>query len=254
MVFQAGNITRRRLLEKLIVTHLIKKLHTSYGTQHFITLSCHWFLSYAIWIQSILSHLISVRSILILSSYLRLCIGIKSGLFPSAFSTRILCLFLISAMRCVLHISTNKCSGNKILQNRIWTIMSIYVEENYKTASYSNSKRQRRTKWIQIKSMTEVLMELTVYFITMITVKLKCRTSWLCAYTPYVVVSWIGFIVVFLSHSMLQLVTTASSQTKWNIATESVQVTRCFIFLRLTLTVFSYISFTLSSLLFHDVS
>jgi len=54
----------RILLEKLIVTQLVKKFPTFYGTRH-------WSLSWARWIQSTTSHNISLRYILILSSHLR---------------------------------------------------------------------------------------------------------------------------------------------------------------------------------------
>jgi hypothetical protein len=54
-----------------------------YGNRRYITVFArarHWSLSWATWIQSTCYHLISVRSILILSSHLRL--GRLSGLFP----------------------------------------------------------------------------------------------------------------------------------------------------------------------------
>jgi hypothetical protein len=49
--------------------------------------------TWARWIQSTPSHPISLRSIIILSFYLRLCL--PSGLFPSRFRTKILYAFLI---------------------------------------------------------------------------------------------------------------------------------------------------------------
>jgi hypothetical protein len=59
------------LLEKLIVTQLVKKFPTFYATQRFITVftrAYHWSLSWARWIQSTPSHQISLRSILIHSN------------------------------------------------------------------------------------------------------------------------------------------------------------------------------------------
>jgi hypothetical protein len=64
----------------------------------------HWSLSWARCIQSITSNRISLRSILILSSYLRQ--GLPSGLFRSGLPTEILYAFLISPMRatCPAHL------------------------------------------------------------------------------------------------------------------------------------------------------
>jgi hypothetical protein len=66
------------LLEKPPIVQLLKNFPAFYGTQRFIavfTRALHWFLS---WARSI-----SLRSILILSTHLRL--GLPSGLFPSGF-------------------------------------------------------------------------------------------------------------------------------------------------------------------------
>jgi hypothetical protein len=49
----------RLLLEKLTVTYLVKKFPAFYGTRRFIimfTRARHWFVSWARWIQSTLSH------------------------------------------------------------------------------------------------------------------------------------------------------------------------------------------------------
>ena len=76
----------RVLLEKLTGSQLVKKLPAFYVTRRFITsftsaryLSLYWASSF----QSIPLHPTSWRSILILSSHLRL--GLPSGLFPSGF-------------------------------------------------------------------------------------------------------------------------------------------------------------------------
>jgi hypothetical protein len=61
----------RVLLEKLIVTQLVKIYPSCYRTQRFITVftrTRHWSTSWARWIQSTTSRHISLRSILILSS------------------------------------------------------------------------------------------------------------------------------------------------------------------------------------------
>jgi hypothetical protein len=79
--------------------HTVKKILTFYGTWRFITKFTkvnHWSLSWARWIQSIPSHLISLKSILIFTSHLWL--GLPSGFYPSGFPTKILYAFLISPM------------------------------------------------------------------------------------------------------------------------------------------------------------
>ena len=77
----------RVLLEKLISSQLVRKFPAFYGIRRFITtstslLSLFWARS----IQSMPPHPTSWRSILILSSHLRL--GLPSGLFSSCFQTK----------------------------------------------------------------------------------------------------------------------------------------------------------------------
>ena len=81
----------RVLLEKLTSLQLVKKFLAFHGTRRFITaltsvrpLSLSW----ASPIQSIYPHPTSWRSILILSTHLRL--GLPSGLLPSGFPTKTL--------------------------------------------------------------------------------------------------------------------------------------------------------------------
>ena len=81
----------RVLLQKLAGLQLVKKFPAFYGTRRFITALTsvrHLSLSCASPIQSTYSHPNSWRSILILSTHLRL--GLPSGLFPSGFPTKIL--------------------------------------------------------------------------------------------------------------------------------------------------------------------
>jgi len=86
---------------------LVKKFPAFHGTRRFITALTsfrHLSLSWASPIQSICPHSTSWRSILILSTHLR--IGLPSGLFPSGFPTKILYTPLSSPIRatCPAHL------------------------------------------------------------------------------------------------------------------------------------------------------
>jgi hypothetical protein len=78
----------------------------------------HWSLSWAISIQPTPSHPISLRSILILSTHLRL--GLRSGLFPSGFPTNILYAFLFSPIRAT-------CPAHKSKVNNLITLFLLFV-------------------------------------------------------------------------------------------------------------------------------
>ena len=81
----------RVLLEQLTGLQLVKKFLTFHGTRRFITALTsvrHLSVSWASPIHSTCPHPTSWRSILILSTHLRL--GLPSGLFPSGFPTKTL--------------------------------------------------------------------------------------------------------------------------------------------------------------------
>jgi len=86
-------------MEKLTVTQLVTKSPPFHVTRKFITVftrTRQTLVSRARCIQSTLSHTISPRYILMLSSHLRL--GHVSGLFPSGFLTKLCYTFLMSPM------------------------------------------------------------------------------------------------------------------------------------------------------------
>jgi hypothetical protein len=92
---------------------LIKKIPAFYGTRRFITeltSARHLSLSWARPLQSTHPHLTSRRSVLILSSHLRL--GLPSGLLPSAFPTKTLYAPPLSPIRatCPAHLILNEIS------------------------------------------------------------------------------------------------------------------------------------------------
>ena len=97
----------RVLLEKLTGLQLDKEFPTFHRTLRFITAltsTHHLSLSWANPTQSIYPHPTSWRSILILSTHLRL--GLPSGLFPSGFPTKTLYTSLSSPIRatCPAHL------------------------------------------------------------------------------------------------------------------------------------------------------
>ena len=97
----------RVLLEKLTGLQLVKKFTAFHGTRRFITALTtvrQLSLSWASPIQSIYPHPTSWRSVLILSTHLRL--GLHSDLFPSGFPTKTLYTPLSSPIRatCPAHL------------------------------------------------------------------------------------------------------------------------------------------------------
>ena len=118
----------RVLLEKLTGLQLVKKFPAFHGTRRFITALTsvrHLSLSWASPIQSIYTSPTSWRSILILSTHLRL--GLPSGLLPSGFPTKTLYTPLSSPIRAT-------CPAHLILLD---FITRTILGEEYKSFSSS---------------------------------------------------------------------------------------------------------------------
>jgi hypothetical protein len=116
------------LLEKPPIVHLLKNFSVFYATRRFITVftrAIHLSLFWASSIYSIPPYAISLRSILILFTHLRL--GLPSDLFISCFPTSILYASLVISMRAA-------CPTSFILLKLI--ILNILAEE-YKLCSSS---------------------------------------------------------------------------------------------------------------------
>ena len=118
----------RVLLEKLTGLQLVRKFPAFHGNRRFITAPTsvrQLSLSWASPIQSIYPHPISWRSILILSTHLRL--GLPSGLLPSGFPTKTLYTRLSSPIRAI-------CPAHLILLD---FITRTILGEDYKSLSSS---------------------------------------------------------------------------------------------------------------------
>src|SRR5215472_6555298 len=105
------------LPEQLTGLQLVKKFPAFHGTRRFITALTsvrHLSLSWASPIQSTCPHPTSWRSILILSTHLRL--GLPSGLFPSGFPTKTLYTPLSSPIRAT-HVFTKPVQIEETTQN-----------------------------------------------------------------------------------------------------------------------------------------
>ena len=109
----------RVLLEKLTGLQLVKKFPAFYGTRRFITALTsvrHLSLSRANPIQSTYLHPTSWRSILILSTHLRL--GLPSGLFPSGFPTKTLHNPQLYSVKWVTRVTTGSNTRKDFLLNQ----------------------------------------------------------------------------------------------------------------------------------------
>jgi len=118
----------RVLLEKVTGSQLVKKFPAFYGTRRFITaftLARQLPLSWASSTQSMPPHITSLRSVLILSSRLRL--GLPSGLFPSGFLKKTLHTSLLSP-------TWATCPAHLILLD---LITRIILGEDYSSSSSS---------------------------------------------------------------------------------------------------------------------
>ena len=121
----------RVLLEKLTGLQLVKNFPAFHGTRRFITALTsdrHLSLSWASPIQSIYTHPTSWRSILILSTHLRL--GHPSGLFPFGFPTKTLYTLLSSPIRAT-------CPAHLILLDFITRTLLCEEYKSFSSSIYS---------------------------------------------------------------------------------------------------------------------
>ena len=131
----------RVLLEQLTGLQLVKKFPAFRGTRRFITALTsvrHLSLSWASPIQFIFPHPTSWRSILILSTHLRL--GLHSGLFPSGFPTKTVYNPLSSPIRatCSAHLNSKSNIIEKwhslILYNQNCVVLLCFGISRYTTS------------------------------------------------------------------------------------------------------------------------
>jgi hypothetical protein len=94
------NFLSYTISDSYFISQLLKNFQTFYDTRRFMTVftrARHWSLSWVKLMKSIPPHPISLRSILLLSSHLRLVL--LSGVFHSNLSTKILYVVLFVSMR-----------------------------------------------------------------------------------------------------------------------------------------------------------
>ena len=124
----------RVLLEKLTGLQLVKKFPAFHKTRRFITAltsARQLYLSWTSPIQSIYPHPTSCRSILILSTHLRL--GLPSGLLPSGFPTKTLCTPLSSSIHatCPAHLVLLHFITHTILGEEYKSCVGLITENIY---------------------------------------------------------------------------------------------------------------------------
>ena len=130
----------RALLEQLTGLQLVNKFPAFHGTRRFITAltsARHLSLSWASPIQSIYPHPTSWRSILILSTHLRL--GLPIGLFPSGFPRKTLYIPLSSPIcaTCPAHLILLDFITRTILGD--YKSFSLTVQHHHKKFTMVNS-------------------------------------------------------------------------------------------------------------------
>lgn len=128
-----------------------------------LTRARQWTLCRAGWIQYITPHIISLRSILILSYHLRLCL--PSGLFPPSFPTSTLHALLSSPI-CAISIPHRillnviiLITCNRLLITQLSSSSNYYIPIGSKFSSQHLVLEQSRSvfpPWRQITSLTPI--------------------------------------------------------------------------------------------------
>ena len=145
----------RVLLEKLTGLQLVKKFPAFHGTRRFITALTsvrQLSLSWASPIQSIYPHPISWRSIIILSTHLRLVL--PSGLFPSGFPTKTLCNPLSSPIRATCPAHLILLGFNKMTSTRQHNKYLLeYMDYMFRPINRSSSGLHRNKQHLRLIPM-----------------------------------------------------------------------------------------------------
>jgi len=161
----------RVVLEKLTGLQLVNKFPAFHGTRRFITALTsvrHLCLSWTSPIQSIYPHPTSCRSILILSTHLRL--GLPSGIFPFGFPTKTLYTSLSSTIRatCPAHF---KKKEDKKCRNNVCPITNHHSHTCIVT-------------YLRIRSCLRILQY--IFFIIIFKQKASCVRKYYKRYNPII--------------------------------------------------------------------
>jgi hypothetical protein len=154
----------------LTVTQVLKNFPKIHVTRRFITVftrAFHWSPYWARWIQSIPPHHIHLRSVLILSSHLR--VVLSSGHFLSGFPTRTLCAILFyMRVRCPTRTGAGKANcWDEISKWHPWNHDRGYLmirSADYHVFISVKTNREKKWKCVQFTPVSILTTYLTIHF------------------------------------------------------------------------------------------